>query len=86
MKDSTTFESLLEHLPPPLPIQSRKFQWSTQSHIWFTSLLWGDIYVAGLTSVGVWRDTTVRLFGVKQAVNVGRGAQVGRVLRRFGVV
>lgn len=42
--------------------------------------------MAGLTSVGVWRDTTVRLFGVKQAVAVGRTAQVGRVLKRLGVV
>ena len=86
LKDSTTSESLLEHLPPAQPITPRKFQWSTQSSIWLTSLLWGDIYVAGLTSVGVWRDTTVRLFGVKQAVAVGRTAQVGRVLKRLGVV
>jgi hypothetical protein len=86
LKDPTTSESLLEHLPPAQPITPRKFQWSTQSSIWLTSLLWGDIYVAGLTSVGVWRDTTVRLFGVKQAVAVGRTAQVGRVLKRLGVV
>ena len=86
LKDNTTFESLLESLPPSPGLQTRRFQWSTQSSIWLTSLLWGDIYVAGLTSVGVWRDTTVRLFGVKQAIDKGRGAQVGRVLRRFGVV
>lgn len=61
-------------------------QWSTQSTIWLTSLLWGDIYVAGLTSVGVWRDVTVRLFGVKQAPVKGRTAQVGRVLKMIGVV
>lgn len=78
--------SLSEVLPPALPIQPRRFQWSTQSGIWLTSLLWGDIYVAGLTSVGVWRDTVVRLFGVKQAPLTGRTAQVGRVLKRFGVL
>lgn len=61
-------------------------QWSSASYVWLTSLLWGDIYVAGLTSVGVWKDTTVRLFGVKQAPVKGRSAQVGRVLKMIGVV
>lgn len=42
--------------------------------------------MAGLTSVGMWRDTTVKLFGVKQAPVKGRGAQVGRVLKRLGVM
>jgi hypothetical protein len=36
--------------------------------------------------VGVWKDTVVRLFGVKQAMATGRTAQVGRVLKRFGVL
>ncbi|TYJ53769.1 hypothetical protein B9479_005609 [Cryptococcus floricola] len=68
-------------LPPAPPI------WSPASAIWLTSLLWGDIYVAGLTSSGIWRDTQVRLFGIKQApVGKGRGAQVGRVLKMIGVV
>ena len=42
--------------------------------------------MAGLTSVGAWRDTTVKLFGVKTAPERGRSAQVGRVLKRWGVV
>ncbi|ODN80001.1 hypothetical protein L202_03866 [Cryptococcus amylolentus CBS 6039] len=74
-------------LPPAPPIVPRRFQWSPASAIWLTSLLWGDIYVAGLTSSGIWRDTQVRLFGIKQApVGKGRGAQVGRVLKMIGVV
>lgn len=71
-------------LPPPPPVVPRKFTWSPQSCVWLTSLLWGDIYVAGLAT-GVWRDTTVRLFGVKQAPGPKRGAQVDRVLKMFGV-
>ncbi|WWD17544.1 hypothetical protein CI109_101985 [Kwoniella shandongensis] len=78
--------SLSEVLPPAPPIVPRRFQWSPASCVWLTSLLWGDIYVAGLTSIGIWRDTTVRLFGVKQAPVKGRGAQVGRVLKMIGVV
>ncbi|WWC70472.1 uncharacterized protein I206_104423 [Kwoniella pini CBS 10737] len=78
--------SLSEVLPPSPPIVPRRFQWSSASCVWLTSLLWGDIYVAGLTTDGVWRDTTVRLFGVKQAPVKGRGAQVGRFLKTIGVV
>mgnify|MGYP002718835878 CR=1 FL=1 len=78
--------SLTDVLPPTPPIVPRRFQWSNASEVWLTSLLWGDIYVAGLTSVGIWRDTTVKLFGVRQAVDKSRGAQMGRVLKRWGVV
>ncbi|KAK6910396.1 hypothetical protein I203_104428 [Kwoniella mangroviensis CBS 8507] len=78
--------SLSEVLPPSPPIVPRRFQWSSASCVWLTSLLWGDIYVAGLTSDGIWRDTTVRLFGVKQAPVKGRSAQVGRFLKTIGVV
>jgi hypothetical protein len=43
--------------------------------------------VAGLNGVGIWRDTTVRLFGVRQAAPRRRGGeQVGRVLKMIGVV
>ena len=76
--------SLSEILPPAGPIVPRKFQWSPASCIWLTSLLWGDIYVAGMSG-GIWRDTKVRLFGVKQAPVKGRGAQVERMLKRWGV-
>lgn len=72
-------------LPPAQPIVPRKFQWSTQSCVWISSLLWGDVYVAGLTTLGIWRDTNVRLFGIKHAPTTGRPAQVDRVLKLFGM-
>ncbi|WRT66068.1 uncharacterized protein IL334_003020 [Kwoniella shivajii] len=78
--------SLSDVLPPAPPIIPRRFQWSPASCVWLTSLLWGDIYISGLTSDGIWRDTTVRLFGVKQAPVKGRSAQVGRFLKTIGVV
>lgn len=78
--------SLTDVLPPAPPVIPRRFLWSPQSCIWLSSLLWGDIYVAGLANpTGVWRDTTVRLFGVKQAPSK-RGVQVDRVLKMIGVV
>lgn len=75
---------LTDVLPPAPAVVPRKFTWSPQSCVWLTSLLWGDIYVAGIAT-GVWRDTTVRLFGVKQAPQQRRAAQVDRVLKMFGV-
>lgn len=82
LKDAT----LTDVLPPAPPVVPRRFLWSPQSCVWLSSLLWGDIYIAGLTNpTGVWRDTTVRLFGVKQAPSK-RGVQVDRVLKMIGVV
>ncbi|KAL1405455.1 hypothetical protein Q8F55_009087 [Vanrija albida] len=77
--------SLDDVLPPAAPFIPRKFQWSPQSCVWLTSLLWGDVYVANLTYIGAWRDTSVRLFGVKQAPVKGRAAQVDRMLKMIGV-
>ncbi|TXT07161.1 hypothetical protein VHUM_03331 [Vanrija humicola] len=77
--------SLDDVLPPAQPFVPRKFQWSPQSCVWLTSLLWGDVYVANLTYIGAWRDTSVRLFGVKQAPAKGRAAQVDRMLKMIGV-
>ncbi|WVO16453.1 hypothetical protein L204_104130 [Cryptococcus depauperatus] len=79
-------------LPSRPPILARKFIWSPASSIWLTSLLWGDIYVASLSSlsslnagsIGAWKDTQVRLFGIKQAPIKERG--VSRVLKMMGVV
>ncbi|KAK4683945.1 hypothetical protein P7C73_g6263, partial [Tremellales sp. Uapishka_1] len=77
--------SLEDVLPPAQPIMPRRFQWSPASNVWMTSLLWGDIFVAGLAH-GIWSNTTVKLFGVKQAPVKGRTAQVGRMLKMIGVV
>ncbi|KAF9452228.1 hypothetical protein P691DRAFT_795201 [Macrolepiota fuliginosa MF-IS2] len=56
----------LEHiLPPPPPAVARRFIWSDASIVWLTSLLWGEIYVRGMTPLGIWNATNVRLFYVK---------------------
>ncbi|KAI0933902.1 hypothetical protein AcW1_005595 [Taiwanofungus camphoratus] len=56
----------LEHvLPKPPALSPRRFMWSDASIIWLTSLLWGEIYVRGMTPLGIWNSTTVRLFYVK---------------------
>jgi len=44
---------------------SHMFQWSDASHIWLTSMIWGEIYVHGLSPLGIWNSTGVRLFAVK---------------------
>ncbi|KZP20792.1 hypothetical protein FIBSPDRAFT_919775 [Athelia psychrophila] len=56
----------LEHvLPPAPPMAPRKFLWSDASIVWLTSLIWGEIYVRGMTPLGLWNNTNVRLFYVK---------------------
>ncbi|CED83440.1 Proteins containing regions of low-complexity [Phaffia rhodozyma] len=59
--------TLTDVLPSAPPIVARKFFFSPTSLIWETSLLWGEIYVAGLAPVGLWTGTTIKLFGVKSA-------------------
>jgi hypothetical protein len=41
------------------------WQWSDASIVWLTSLIWGEIYVRGMTPLGLWNSTNVRLFYVK---------------------
>ncbi|KAJ7470526.1 high-temperature-induced dauer-formation protein-domain-containing protein [Mycena latifolia] len=56
----------LQHvLPPPPPLAPRRFMWSDSSVVWLTSLIWGEIYVRGMTPLGIWNATNVRLFYVK---------------------
>ncbi|TFK90942.1 hypothetical protein K466DRAFT_542519, partial [Polyporus arcularius HHB13444] len=56
----------LDHvLPKAPPLSPRKFQWSDASIVWLTSLIWGEIYVRGMTPLGIWNNTAVRLFYVK---------------------
>ncbi|TCD66472.1 hypothetical protein EIP91_001352 [Steccherinum ochraceum] len=57
--------SLKDHLPPPPPLNPRRFTWSDASIVWLTSLIWGEIYVRGMSPLGVWNTTAVRLFYVK---------------------
>lgn len=48
------------------------FQWSDASLVWLTSLIWGEIYVRGMTPLGIWNATNVRLFFVKHSQNQSR--------------
>ncbi|KAK0459482.1 high-temperature-induced dauer-formation protein-domain-containing protein [Desarmillaria tabescens] len=68
--------TLKDVLPPVPPLTPRKFlvslitvhkQWSDASIVWLTSLIWGEIYVRGMTPLGVWNSTSVRLFYVKHS-------------------
>jgi len=59
-------------LPPPQPILIRKFQWSEASVVWFSSLLWGQIYLASSNYLGVFNGTQVKLFFVKPSIREGR--------------
>jgi len=51
--------------PSAPPLAPRKFIWSDTSIVWLTSLIWGEIYVRGMTPLGLWNSTNVRLFYVK---------------------
>ncbi|KAI6028312.1 high-temperature-induced dauer-formation protein-domain-containing protein [Pisolithus orientalis] len=57
--------SLVGVLPPAPPLHPRKFMWSDASMVWLTSLIWGEIYVHGMSPLGIWSSTNVRLFFVK---------------------
>jgi len=54
-------------LPPTPPVHPRKFQWSDGSLTWLTALIWGEIYVKGLSPLGIWNGANIRLFYVKHA-------------------
>lgn len=63
----------LEHVVPQTPpISPRKFLWSDASIVWLTSLIWGEVYVKGMSPLGIWNGTNVRLFYVKHAQNQPR--------------
>ncbi|KAI0083976.1 high-temperature-induced dauer-formation protein-domain-containing protein [Irpex rosettiformis] len=57
--------NLEEHLPRLASLNPRRFVWTDASIIWLTSLIWGEIYVRGMTPFGIWNSTSVRLFYVK---------------------
>ncbi|KDR73482.1 hypothetical protein GALMADRAFT_227930 [Galerina marginata CBS 339.88] len=63
----------LDHIiPTKPPIAARRFMWSDASLVWLTSLIWGEIYVRGMTPLGIWNATNVRLFFVKHSQNQQR--------------
>ncbi|KAH7889801.1 high-temperature-induced dauer-formation protein-domain-containing protein [Phlebopus sp. FC_14] len=57
--------TLVDVLPPAPLLYPRRFVWSDASIVWLTSLLWGEIYVRGMSPLGIWNSTNVRLFFVK---------------------
>ncbi|KAI0262890.1 high-temperature-induced dauer-formation protein-domain-containing protein [Gloeopeniophorella convolvens] len=59
--------SLKHALPTPPPLNPRRFIWSESSIVWLSSLTWGEIYVRGMSPLGIWNATSVRLFYVKHA-------------------
>ncbi|KAK7043695.1 hypothetical protein VNI00_008306 [Paramarasmius palmivorus] len=58
--------TLKDVLPPTPALSPRKFVWSDASIVWLTSLIWGEIFVRGMTPLGIWNSTNIRLFYVKQ--------------------
>jgi len=61
---TVSLKHVLPETPAPTP---RRFLWSNASVVWLTSLIWGEIYVRGMTPLGIWNATNVRLFYVKHA-------------------
>lgn len=43
------------------------YQWSDGALTWLTALVWGEIYVKGLSPLGLWNGPNIRLFHVKHA-------------------
>jgi len=86
--DFIAHASLKDVLPPVPPLNPRKFSWSDASIAWLTSLLWGEVYVRGMSPLGIWNGTNVRLFHVKHATPQPRQITetvsnvVGGLLRR----
>ncbi|KAF9036701.1 high-temperature-induced dauer-formation protein-domain-containing protein [Panaeolus papilionaceus] len=66
---SVNLDHIYTQRPPIIP---RCFQWSDASMVWLTSLIWGEIYVRGMTPLGIWNGTNVRLFFVKHTQNQQR--------------
>ncbi|KAJ3908417.1 high-temperature-induced dauer-formation protein-domain-containing protein [Lentinula edodes] len=64
--------TLVDVLPPAPPLSPRRFVWSDASIVWLTSLIWGEIFVRGMTPLGVWNSTNIRLFYVKHSHNQQR--------------
>lgn len=58
----------LKHvLPQPPPLAPKRFVWSDSSIVWLTSLIWGEIFIRGMSPLGIWSATNIKLFYVKHA-------------------
>ncbi|CAG8439428.1 1323_t:CDS:10 [Ambispora leptoticha] len=75
--------TLVGILPQPQAVSPHHFLWSEASVVWFSSLLWGQIYLAG-SNLGVFNGTQVKLFLIKTTIKEDRiknalGTAVGGV-------
>jgi High-temperature-induced dauer-formation protein len=54
----------------PSPVETETFEWTVQAVVWYKSFLWGQIFSSEMDiqggTVGVWKDTQVKLFKVQQ--------------------
>jgi hypothetical protein len=54
----------------PATVETETFHWTNQAIVWYKSFLWGQIFSSEMDlqggTVGVWKDTQVRLFRVQQ--------------------
>ncbi|KZS98946.1 hypothetical protein SISNIDRAFT_499612 [Sistotremastrum niveocremeum HHB9708] len=57
--------NLIGVLEPAPSLNPRRFVWSDASLVWLSSLIWGEIYMRGISPLGIWNTTNVRLFHVK---------------------
>ncbi|KAF6764892.1 high-temperature-induced dauer-formation protein-domain-containing protein [Ephemerocybe angulata] len=67
IRDFLSNISIKDALPPPSPIAARQFTWTDASIVWLTSLIWGEIYVRGMSPLGIWNGTNIKLFHVKHS-------------------
>ncbi|CAG8581716.1 6258_t:CDS:10 [Paraglomus occultum] len=75
--------TLVGILPPPQPIYTRRFQWTEASVVWFSSVLWGQVYIAANSYLGVYNGTYVSLFSVKSDVKEESKKDVGKSKRHI---
>ncbi|KAJ3142555.1 hypothetical protein HK100_001379 [Physocladia obscura] len=62
-------------LPLPQPLFTRKFTYTDAVRVWFTSYMWGNMYIKCANPIGgaeilkycpsIWTNTDVKLFGVR---------------------
>ncbi|KAJ1984078.1 hypothetical protein H4R34_000883 [Dimargaris verticillata] len=63
---STEFQERLPALDnTQTPIVIRHMRWSKPLSAWYVGLLWSQIYVSGLSPLGLWNGTAIQLFQVK---------------------
>ncbi|KAF2276561.1 uncharacterized protein EI97DRAFT_433390 [Westerdykella ornata] len=75
VSDPSTALKVIQSTPvrgiEPSPIRVHLFEWSALSLGWYESLLWGFVFASEMLvskgTVGVWNNTSIRLFKVQEA-------------------